>query len=304
MLRFIFILFLPFSFYAQTLTVQSPVRFLALGDSYTIGQSVDANKSWPAQLVDSLTARGIVIDTMCIIATTGWRTDNLLNAISNKNLEKQHYNLVSVLIGVNNQYQNQFIYKYTTEFPQLLDSAIRYAGGDTSHVFIVSIPDYAATPFGQQSNPSQISRDIDQYNLINKNFADSYHIKYFDITPISRFGLFKPYLVANDGLHPSEVQYSEWVKLMLQGDLLSVLDDLTNKKMKVFPSPASDNITISYPVKIKKIVELYNAVGSLILKRDMNDESIDISLKDLSKGIYVVRISYNDQQLIKTIIKQ
>ncbi len=304
MAKIIIMFFLSLTFFAQTLTVQSPIRFLALGDSYTIGQNVAANKSWPAQLVDSLNARGIVTDTMRIIATTGWRTDNLLNAIINKQLEQQHYNLVSVLIGVNNQYQNKPISQYMSEFPQLLDSAIHYAGGDTSHVFIVSIPDYAATPFGQEASPSQISQEIDQYNLINKNFADSYHIKYFDITPISRFGLFQPYLVANDGLHPSEVQYSEWVKLMLQGNLLSVFEDLTAKKMKVFPNPASDNITISYPVRIKKTLELYNATGTLILKRDMNDESIDISLKDLSKGIYVVRIAYNDQQFIKAIIKQ
>ena len=180
-LKKIIVIFLfPFGFIAQPLHVQSPLRFLALGDSYTIGESVSDNERWPNQLVDSLAQRGVIIDTLNIIAKTGWRTDNLINAITNKQLDKQHYNLVGILIGVNNQYQSKPISKYVQEFPQLLDSAIRYAGGDTSHVFIVSIPDYAATPNGQEGNAANTMVGINNYNAANKYFADKYHIQYFD----------------------------------------------------------------------------------------------------------------------------
>lgn len=304
MIKYIVFLCFPFNFFAQTLTVQSPVRFLALGDSYTIGKGVLDNERWPIQLADSLKIRGVVIDTVRIIATTGWRTDNLIQAISNQNLEKENYNLVSLLIGVNNQYQNKSIQQYIIEFPQLLDSAIKFAGGDTDRVFVVSIPDYAATPFGQDADPKQISKEIEQYNAINKIFADSYRVQYFDITPISKFGLFQPYLVANDGLHPSAIQYTEWVKLILQGSYSSFFTDVANTKMTVYPNPTEDHVTISYPVKINKCLELYDAFGKSILKKEMNTELIDLSLKGLSKGIYTVRISYNGNQFTKHIIKQ
>src|SRR5688572_15330766 len=141
--------------------------------------------------MDSLESRGFAIDTLRIIAATGWRTDNLINAIRNQNLEEQEYNLVSLLIGVNNQYQNRPFSQYVTEFPTLLDSAIRYADGHASHVFVVSIPDYAFTPFGQNLNPAEISMEIDQYNAFNQQVADSMGVAYFDITPISRQGLIR-----------------------------------------------------------------------------------------------------------------
>src|SRR5664279_4313226 len=133
---FLFSLLLPLASMTQTLQIQSPVRFLALGDSYTIGESVAPTLRWPMQLSDSLQARGIPTDTLRIIATTGWRTDNLINAIKNQHLESQNYNLVSLLIGVNNQYQGRPFSQYVTEFPALVDSAIRYAGGDKTKVFI------------------------------------------------------------------------------------------------------------------------------------------------------------------------
>src|SRR5205085_2134530 len=114
-------------------------------------------------------------------------------------------------------YQGVPVAQYKKEFPQLLDSAIRYAGGDRSRVFIVSIPDYAYTPFGQQSsNPSQISSELDLYNQLSRHYADSAHIRYFDITGISRQGIAKPTYVAQDGLHPSGVQYAQWVKQNLR----------------------------------------------------------------------------------------
>lgn len=303
MLKFIFVLFLPFSFLAQTLTVQSPVRFLALGDSYTIGESVSANESWPKQFVDSLAQRGVTIDTLRIIAKTGWRADNLINAITNQQLDKQHYNLVAILIGVNNQYQSRPISEYVQQFPQLLDSAIRYAGGDTNHVFIVSIPDYAATPNGQESNPENIKAGINNYNSINKYFADKYHIRYFDITPISRLGLFRPYLVADDGLHPSSTQYSAWVKLILNNDLMDVLNDFADKELLIYPNAVSDKLSVFYPLKINKVLELFDSSGKSVLKQEMNGELIDLSLKDLNKGIYTLRLVYKGGQISKKVIK-
>lgn len=302
--KIICILFFPLGFFAQALNPQGPIRFLALGDSYTIGESVPANERWPSQLMDSLALRGVAIDTMRIIATTGWRTDNLLNTITNQHLEQQHYNLVSVLIGVNNQYQTKPISQYLVEFPQLLDSAIRYAGGDTSHVFIVSIPDYAATPFGQSNpDPVQISSDIDQYNVINKDFADSFNIRYFDITPISRLGLFQPTLVANDGLHPSGAQYTEWINLMLGNDLTSVFENMTDKQMKIYPNPVTDHITVSYPTNTKKNIEVYDGMGKLMMKQETENKIIDVPLSFLDKGIYIIRVVSENRQIIKKIIK-
>lgn len=304
MKKIIIILLFPIGFIAQPLNVQSPLRFLALGDSYTIGQSVSINERWPMQLTDSLAQRGIVVDTINIIAKTGWRTDNLLNAITNKQLAKHHYNLVGLLIGVNNQYQNTPISKYVQEFPQLLDSAICYAGGDTSRVFIVSIPDYAATPNGQEGDAQNTMAGINNYNAVNKYFADKYHIHYFDITPISRLGLFRPYLVADDGLHPSGIHYSAWVKLMLNNDLAAVLNDFANKQLVVYPNAVIDNVTVYYPIKINKVLELYDNNGKLVLKQDMNGEKLELSLKELNKGIYTICLVYKGGQISKKIIKQ
>ncbi|MES2763034.1 MAG: GDSL-type esterase/lipase family protein [Bacteroidota bacterium] len=307
MVKFILLFFFPIVFLAQPLQAQSPLRFLALGDSYTIGQSVAVNQRWPVQLRDSLAVRGIVTDTMRIIATTGWRTDNLINAITNQQLQQQHYNLVSLLIGVNNQYQGTPVSQYRTEFPQLLDSAIRYAGGDTSHVFVVSIPDYGYTPYGQQTlMQPQISQEIDQYNTINKHFADSFNIRYFDITPISRLGLIQPNLVASDGLHPSGIQYGEWVKLMLQyidGNTVTSINENDKADALIYPSPAGDIIHISNSGSKNMTIELYGNTGQLVLKQAANEET-DILLTGLSKGIYIIRIFSGDNQVTKKIIKE
>lgn len=308
MKKAILILFLPLSFLGQVLNIQQPVRFLALGDSYTIGQSVATNQRWPVQLKDSLATRGMMTDTLRIIATTGWRTDNLLNAITNQQLEQQHYNLVSLLIGVNNQYQGSPIAQYRTEFPQLLDSAIRYAGGDTSHVFVVSIPDYAYTPFGQQSgSQAQISQEIDQYNLINKHIADSFKVNYFDITPISRQGIIQPNLVAGDGLHPSGVQYAEWVELMVQNIQTAVATGLFEKQhstyLDLYPNPVTDEITILYPGGTNKTLELYDNTGKCIISQHM-DAATTISMRHLSAGIYLVRLVSDDGEVTRKIIRQ
>lgn len=260
-MKIIIAIFLGFLFQtmaAQQLMLKEPVRFLALGDSYTIGQSVPPQERWPVQLKDSLLSRSIVFDTLQIIATTGWRTDNLINAIMGQNLEDRNFNLVSLLIGVNNQFQGVTISQYTTEFQQLLDSCIRYAGGDTSGVFVVSIPDYAYTPYGQGSNPSQISQGIDDYNEINKTITNQYGITYFNITPISRQGVENPALVASDGLHPSGLQYGLWVEIMMDYlDLTfstAINPNTLSHEIKVISNPVEDRIVLEIPV-IKDTLE-------------------------------------------------
>jgi lysophospholipase L1-like esterase len=293
------ILSFPVSFFAQALTIQSPVRFLALGDSYTIGQSVSPTARWPAQLADSLVLRGFETEALRVIATTGWRTDNLINAIRNQNLEDENYNLVSILIGVNNQYQGRPFSQYINEFPALVDSAIRYAGGDKDKVFIVSIPDYAYTPFGQQSsNPAEISMELDQYNAYSQQIVDSLQITYFNITPISRQGLQVPSYVASDGLHPSAVQYTEWVKLMLElidQRLTAVepLDISSTLHLQLSPNPASEMVTIDIPEEeFSKPCNLsiYDPMGKLVMERNLVENVSQVSIDTLPEGIYIVSI--------------
>lgn len=295
---------------AQSLQPVSPIRFLALGDSYTIGESVSVNERWPNQLSDSLMLRGYITDTLTIIATTGWRTDDLISAITNKNLESKNYNLVALLIGVNNQYQGKPFSQYTTEFPALLDSAIRYAGGDKSKVFVVSIPDYAYTPYGQQStNPSQISMEIDQYNAYNKYVADSLSIQYFDITPISRLGLQQPSLVAGDGLHPSGLQYTEWVKLMLTKISSLSTSVKTNERklaVQVSPNPAKDHLKIkieNVSEQGKRKIEVYSITGKSYLHETFIGGTFDLDTQHLPAGAYFIKVTSGKMESVKKFIK-
>ncbi len=188
--------------------------FLALGDSYTIGESVEQNDRWPNQLARALRSKGVAIDDPRIIATTGWRTDDLKKAITAADLNMQ-YSLVSLLIGVNNQYQGRSAESYAPEFEELLNMAISLAEGERSRVFVVSIPDYGFTPFGKAKQET-ITRQIDEFNSINRDITSRYGITYVDITPISRRGIADAKLIAGDGLHPSAVMYKEWVEEILK----------------------------------------------------------------------------------------
>ena len=193
------------------------IKYLALGDSYTIGQSVCETCRFPAQLKDSLKNYLLSSDNISVkvVAQTGWTTTNLKNAIANENLIAE-YDLVTLLIGVNNQYQNRPFSLYETEFPELLQTAITLAKGDKNRVIVVSIPDYAFTAFGQgSSNPQNISNQIDNYNLFAKNHTESLGIEFVNITDITREGLNDPDLVASDNLHPSELAYSKFVERLL-----------------------------------------------------------------------------------------
>lgn len=199
---------------AQKLPKNRPVRFLALGDSYTIGESVVEAQRWPEQLITELKKRGYTCHAPEIVAVTGWRTDDLAKALEKKDLSGD-YTLVSLLIGVNNQYQGRSVDEYRVQFEALLKRAVAYAGDDKSRVFVMSIPDYGYTPFGRERQAS-ISPAIDAFNAVNQNVTRQYGVTYIDITDISRRGLEDPELVAADGLHPSGKMYAQWVASVLR----------------------------------------------------------------------------------------
>jgi len=193
--------------------------WLALGDSYTIGESVTSGESYPAQTVSLLRDHGIRIDDPQYIARTGWTTLDLQDAI-NKTTLKPRYELVSILIGVNDQYQGLDTGGYRIHFSQLLQKAIQLAGNQITHVFVLSIPDYSVTPFGGGS--VKIKNEIDAFNNINKQISLAYHVSYSDITPTSRDAATDQSLTANDGLHPSGKQYRQWA-LQLETVMLPVV---------------------------------------------------------------------------------
>lgn len=209
MIRVLFLLtFVISNLQAQTFEAVSK-KFLALGDSYTIGESVAEKDRWPEQLTQALWAKGKKVERPRIIGVTGWRTDQLKKAIEEAHLQNE-YGLVSLLIGVNNQYQKKSVERYAPEFEELLHKAIELAGGIKENVFVVSIPDYGFTPFGKPSQ-TEISKAIDQFNDVNRSITEKMGVRYIYITDLTREGLAKPEYVAGDGLHPSGKMYSLWV---------------------------------------------------------------------------------------------
>ncbi|WP_430404071.1 SGNH/GDSL hydrolase family protein [Fluviicola sp.] len=191
-------------------TSQEGVSYLALGDSYTIGESVATNSNFPYQLADSISNDGMEYTSPAIIARTGWRTDQLLGAIESSYLKKE-YDLVTLLIGVNNEFQGRSLEEYERDFTLLCQKSIELAGNKKERVFVLSIPDYGFTPYGKP-NMNRISSRIDSFNASNKRIADSLQLNYIDITGISRQGLSDPDLVADDGLHPSAKMYGLWAQ--------------------------------------------------------------------------------------------
>ena len=192
---------------------QSSYTFLALGDSYTIGQLVAEADRFPNITAELLRNMGKGSSVPMIVATTGWTTANLLNAI-NANPPGNNFDVVTLLIGVNNQYQGRSIAEYRTEFTQLLVKAIHFARGNKTHVFVLSIPDYSVTPFAQNSDVARIAMEIDIFNSVNRELSISFGVNYLDITPISREGKTDNSLHTTDGLHPSGKQYRRWANLL------------------------------------------------------------------------------------------
>ena len=198
-----------------TTTPAGQLSYLALGDSYTIGEAVVQEQSFPYQLAATLNAQAVNVTAPNIIAKTGWTTGELKEAIQSAGITAK-YDIVTLLIGVNNQYRSHSIEVYRTEFKSLLQTAISFASGNKTHVFVVSIPDWGVTPFGKASgrDVKNISKEIDAFNAVNKEETISAGVSYTDITPGSRNADTDVALAAADGLHPSGKMYQQWVTLL------------------------------------------------------------------------------------------
>lgn len=188
--------------------------YLALGDSYTIGESVAEEMRWPNQLAQILRQSGMPFENPHIIAQTGWTTDELLVAIESTGI-KNHYDYVSLLIGVNNQYRARSVDSFVPEFTSLLERAIAISKNKSEGVFVLSIPDWGVMPFAQGRDRTKIATEIAVYNAAVKALCERYEVAFFDITPISREALDNATYVANDQLHPSAAMYSAWVNKVL-----------------------------------------------------------------------------------------
>lgn len=195
------------------------LTYLALGDSYTIGESVAETERWPVQLAKEMSDNGVKVASPTIIARTGWTTDELKAGIAAANVN-QTYDMVSLLIGVNNQYRGRNVEQFRGEFISLLNQAIGFAGGDKGKVFVVSIPDWGVTPFAKSRDQQKIASEIDAYNAVCEEEAEKLGIQHFDITPISREAVKDADLVASDGLHPSGKMYRRWVEEVIASGLL------------------------------------------------------------------------------------
>jgi lysophospholipase L1-like esterase len=189
---------------------KEPIRYLALGDSYTIGTAINPENSYPYQLADTLRMMGISVDTTQIIATNGWTTTDLKNGIQEAD-PSSGFDMVSLLIGVNNQYQGKEIELYKAEFRELLEQAIGFAGGKADRVIVISIPNYGVTPFAASRNPEKIGTELIEYDRIAKEISGEYDIPFINITPISELATDDLSLLASDELHPSAKMYSMWI---------------------------------------------------------------------------------------------
>lgn len=207
----------------EDIIMQNPTKksYLALGDSYTIGESIPELERWPVVLKQRLDSSDSPLETPKIIAKTGWTTGELDNAIDKENISET-YDLVSLLIGVNNQYRGEAkgftTESYRTEFADLLNRAIGFAGNEPSKVFVVSIPDYSTTPFAINSDTAKIRMELEEYNAIAKEISKHNSVRFFNITPISQEAKTDNSLVASDKLHPSGKMYQRWVdEIILKG---------------------------------------------------------------------------------------
>jgi lysophospholipase L1-like esterase len=187
-----------------------PLHYLALGDSYTIGEAVPAHERWPAEVVQRLRRAGVSVDDPRIVAVTGWTTDELAQGMDAASLTPA-YDLVTLQIGVNNQYRGRTADDYRSQFTSLLARAIMLAGGRAARVVVVSIPDWGVTRFAHEQgrDRGRIAAELDSYNAIARDESQRAGARFVDITDISRA---HPDLVADDGLHPSAAQYALWVE--------------------------------------------------------------------------------------------
>lgn len=276
----------------QEIKIKEPVRFLALGDSYTIGEGVSETNRWPVQFTERLQEWGYVVAETEIRARTGWTTGNLLNSLED---EKPGFdpNLVSLLIGVNNQYQGRSQDDYAEEFEGLLKKALEFVEEDSTAVFVLSIPDYAYTPFGGGS--TSISEEIDEFNDINRSISYSYGVNYINITDISRRGLQYPDYVTVDGLHPSGLQYELWVDRII--NLVELKTSTQNpefmtSKVSVYPNPVDDSMIIESVSSVRGLeLELSDLSGRLIMEEFYPGNQVEINMGFLNAGFYLLKVS-------------
>ncbi len=196
---------------------QPQITYLALGDSYTIGEAVALQQSFPYQTVALLREQGFAVTAPEIVATTGWTTDELAAAIKGRRFLPQ-YHLVTLLIGVNNQYRGRSLENYKNEFSDLLQQALLFARGKKEKVVVLSIPDYGITPFAKSKNPNKISRELDAFNAAANAVCNSAGVYFLDVNTSFRKAVNDPELIAADGLHPSGKAYLQWA-----GQLAAVL---------------------------------------------------------------------------------
>ncbi len=294
MIKYSFLLFIALSLPSKSQFLQDTIRFLALGDSYTIGQSVDNANRWPNQFIDSLSELGFVIEKNDILATTGWTTGNLLQALEESSLKKE-YNLVAILIGVNNFYQNQPIETFRLELSEIIDFALTLTNKDTTGILLITIPDYGYTPFGENQQEI-ISKKTNTYNQIKDSTAKEFNIPLINITPISRNGIIDPDLVANDGLHPSKKQYGLWVDM--------IIEKLTNDfetRIKVVKKEG-DYVLSQFGKEFKLssnnegFCEVYDLNGRIIKRLNSNTRF------NLSSGVFFLRITIGRQTYFDKVV--
>lgn len=203
----------------DNVTPSTPVKlnqsYLALGDSYTIGESVPVSDRFPVILVQKLKERDILFETPNIVAKTGWTTGELINAIEEANIQR-NFDLVTLLIGVNNQYRGLSVEDYRIELRDLLRKAVVFAANKPENVRVVSIPDWGVSPFASGRDRNLIAQEIDAFNAVKKEETGAMNIKFIDITEISRTALNREQYFASDGLHFSGVMHGLWVEEILK----------------------------------------------------------------------------------------
>ena len=193
---------------------EQQLRFLALGDSYTIGHNVEIAERWPVQLVERLRGEGINISDAEIIAVSGWTTNQLQEAVKTT-APQGPFDIVTLMIGVNNRYQGLDIDQYRMEFVDLLHRSVAYGRGDPSKVIVVSIPDWSVTPFARGKDCAEAAIKIDEFNNVNQVEVAKAGGRYVNVTPISRRASDEPHLLSSDGLHPSGAMYKLWVDIII-----------------------------------------------------------------------------------------
>jgi len=204
----ILILLLPIVSFGQTKDLN--YSYLALGDSYTIGESVKESERWPVQLSNSLRNK---LNKPVIIAKSGWTTDKLIDTLNKINFNKK-FDFVALLIGVNNQYRGRRVENFKEGFTILLKKSIEYANYKKERVMVVSIPDWGVTPFAKNKNRTIICNEMDAFNKVIHDECMKNNITFFNITEISRKAVNDNSLIAEDGLHPSKKMYKQWVKII------------------------------------------------------------------------------------------